>query len=213
MPLPQMGTAGSGVRRGRRDVLATEVREVVPGLHLDDRHVLLNAPSLRREQPEITAPAHSALVSPTGLEALALLAHGADERVLRDQGVYLTCSEARRDVAALGRTLAGGAPVRWTRIVHLAVENDLVLVNRTADVDLPPWQLDLLRAWASGLSLTQYEYKANLSQLEAKELEQLLHHSLGARSDQHAVLRGHETGNLTVGEPLTVVFHGGEGLA
>ena len=213
VPLPSMSTASSGVRQGHRDVLATEVRDVVAGPHLDDRRVLLTAPSPRRERPEIIARCHSRLISPTGLEALALLAHGADERVLRDQGVYLTCTEARREVAALGRTLAGGEPVRWTRIVHLAVEGGLVLVNRAADVDLPSWQLDLLRAWASGLSLTQYEYEASLSQMEAKELAQLLCHRLGAHSDQHAILRGHETGNLAIGEPLTVVFHGGEGLA
>ncbi|MFJ9580715.1 hypothetical protein ACIRQF_30535 [Streptomyces sp. NPDC101191] len=97
--------------------------------------------------------------------------------------------------------------------MHLAVENGLVPVNRTAHVDLPPWQLDLLRAWASGLSLPHYEYEASLTQMEAKELAQLLCHRLKACSDQHAVLRGHETGNLTVGEPLTVIFHGGEGPA
>jgi hypothetical protein len=213
MLLPQTGTADAGAFQGRRVVMATGVRDVVAGQHLDDRHVLAHAAGLRLEQPVITAPCPSALISPTGLEALALLAHGADERVLRDQGVYVTCAEARREVAALGRTLADGEPVRWTRIVHLAVEHGLVPVHRTADVDLPPWQLDLLRAWAGGLSLSRYEYEASLPQMEAKELAHLLCHRLGAGSDQHAVLRGHETGNLAVGEPLTVVFHGGEGLA
>lgn len=168
---------------------------------------------LRHEHFLITAPSFSTVISPTGLEALALIAHGADERTLRDQGIYPTCAEARQEVAALGRTLAGGDPIRWTRIVHLAVENGLVPVNRTGAVDVPSWQLDLLRAWASGLSLTAYEYEANLSQMEAKELAQLLCQRLGACSDQHAVLRGHETGNLTVGEPLPVAFHGGEGPA
>jgi hypothetical protein len=190
--------------------MVTGVHDVVAGRLPDDHHVPLNTPGLRLEQPVKSAPCASTLISAAGLEALMLLAHGADERVLRDQGLYLTSAEARREVAALGRTLAGGEPVRWTRIVHLAVENGLIPVSRTAKVDLPPWQLDLLRAWASGLSLTQYEYEASLTQLEAKELAQLLCHRLGAHSDQHAVLRGHETENLTVGEPLTVLFHGGE---
>lgn len=212
MPLPQTGTADSGVRQGRRIVTATGVHDVAAGQYLDTRHVLPRATDLRHESVT-TAPALSTLISPTGLEALALLARGADERVLRNQGVYPTCAEARQEVAALGRTLAGGNPIRWTRIVHLAVESGLVPVDRTADVDLPPWQLDLLRAWASGLSLPQYEYEAVLSQMEAKELALLLCQRLGACSDQHAVLRGHETGNLTVGEPLTVIFHGGEGPA
>lgn len=210
MPLPQTGTADSGARRGRRVVMATGVRDVVAGQHLDDSDVPSHVPA---EPSDATAPTPSALISPTGLEALALMARGADERVLRDQGVYLTCAEARRGIAALGRTLTGGEPIRWTQIVHLAVEHGLVPVHRTAKVDLPPWQLDLLRAWASGLSLPQYEHEADLSQMESKELAQLLCHRLGACSDQHAVLRGHETGNLTVGERLTVVFHGGEGLA
>ncbi|WP_331732729.1 hypothetical protein OG613_48485 (plasmid) [Streptomyces sp. NBC_00015] len=190
--------------------MATEVRDVVAGQHLDDSDVLSYVPA---EPSDVTAPTPSALISTTGLEAFALMARGADERVLRNQGVYLTCAEARRRVAALGRTLTGGEPVRWTRIVHLAVENGLVPVHGSTEVVLPPWQLDLLRAWASGLSLPQYEYEAGLSQMEAKELAQLLCHRLGACSDQHAVLRGHETGNLTVGEPLTVIFHGGEGPA
>lgn len=213
MPLSPTGTAGSDAYQGRQVAMATEFSGVVACQHLDERHVPAPAPALRHEQSVITAPSLSALISPTGLQALALLARGADERVLRDQGLYLTCAEARREVAALGRTLAEGEPVRWTRIVHLAVDNGLVPVNRTADVDLPPWQLDLLRAWASGLSLPQYEYEASLTQMETKELAQLLCHRLKACSDQHAVLRGHETGNLTVGEPLTVIFHGGEGLA
>ncbi|QDN54114.1 hypothetical protein [Streptomyces sp. S1D4-20] len=190
--------------------MATGVRDVVAGQHLDDRDEPSHAPA---EPPTATNPSPSALISPTGLEALALMAHGADERVLRDQGVYLTCAEARREVATLGRTLTGGEPIRWTQIVHLAVENGLVPVNPTVKVELPPWQQDLLRARAGGLSLPEYEYEAGLSQMEAKELAQLLCHRLGASSDQHAVLRGHETGNLTVGEPLPVIFHGGEGQA
>lgn len=213
MPLPRTSAAGSGPRQERRVVLATGVHGVVAGQHHDDRHVPVHESALHREQTVITAPSPSALISPTGLDALALMAHGADERVLRDQGVYATCTEARQSVAALGRTLTGGEAVRWTRIVHLAVEHGLVPVNRTAEVALPPWQLDLLRAWAGGLSLPSYECQAGLTQLEAKELAQLLCHRLGACSDQHAVLRGHETGNLTIGEPLTVLFHGGEGPA
>lgn len=96
LPLPQTGTAGSGVGHGRRIIVATGVRDVVASRHIDDHHVLAHASGLRLEQPVITAPSSSALISPTGREAIALLAHGADDRVLRDQGLYLTCAEARR---------------------------------------------------------------------------------------------------------------------
>ncbi|MFF1717257.1 hypothetical protein [Streptomyces sp. NPDC058268] len=155
-----------------------------------------------------TAPLLATRLSLSDLDVLSLIAQGANEVALRDRGVYPSCNEARREVAALGRALAGGTPIRWTRIVHLSVVHHLVPARRSTDVRLPPWQLDLLRAWASGISLTEYAYEASLSQMEAKELEQLLCQNLGAVSDQHAVLRGHEAGSLTVHDPLTVTFNG-----
>ncbi|MFG2210432.1 hypothetical protein [Streptomyces sp. NPDC048638] len=155
-----------------------------------------------------TAPVLATRLSPSDLDVLGVIAQGANEVALRDQGVYASCNEARREVAGLGRVLAGGTPIRWTRIVHLSVVHRLVPVDRSADVWLPPWQLDLLCAWASGISLTEYAYEASLSHMEAKELEQLLCHNLSAVSDQHAVLRGHEAGTLTARDPLTVTFNG-----
>ncbi|MFF8786811.1 hypothetical protein [Streptomyces sp. NPDC015125] len=149
-------------------------------------------------------------VSRHALETVQELAHGGDERTLTARGLYLTSMEARRALAALGRDLNGGTGTRWTQTVHLAIAQGLIPVTRSADIALPYWQLDLLRAYACGLSLDMYAGIAPLPVNDARELNVLLLTRLVAKNEQHAVLRGHETGALRIDDPLEVTF--GEAL-
>ncbi|MEU5425908.1 DUF6302 family protein [Streptomyces olivoreticuli] len=142
------------------------------------------------------------------VEALRLLAHGAGERALVAHGLYRTSAEALRSVGALGRALNRGVGVRWTGIVHLAIVHGLVAACPTLGVSLPPYQMDLLRAWSEGMSLQDYADRARINVPEAWELAVLVCGRLEAHGDQHAVLRGHEARLLPRGQAGT-----GHGLA
>ncbi|MCZ0975906.1 hypothetical protein O1L55_40905 [Streptomyces albulus] len=151
----------------------------------------------------------SGTVSPADTAVLQALAEGADEQVLRDRGHYATSVGAFRGVAALGRRLNAGVPIRWTGIVHLSVVHKLIAVEAQPPVWLSPFQLDLLRAWAKGLSLESYAYEACLSMTDAQERAYFLCMRLKASGDQHAVLRAHQMTALTTDDPLIVTFHTG----
>ncbi|MFI1013031.1 DUF6302 family protein [Streptomyces sp. NPDC020965] len=127
---------------------------------------------------------------------LDAVAQGVSARTLSDCGLFPNVREAHGGVAALGRALADGQGIRWTRIVHLAAARRLITVCPGPPVELPVWQLDLLRAWAAGWSLEQYTDRAGLRPEHGRELRQLVLGTLNARSEEHAVLRGHERGPL-----------------
>ncbi|MER0476921.1 hypothetical protein ABR737_00880 [Streptomyces sp. Edi2] len=94
--------------------------------------------------------------------------------------------------------------------MHLAITNELVSVALEDKVDLPYWPLDLLRAYAAGMSLETYAALALLNVEEVRELDLLLRTLLKATSGPHAVLRGHVTRALQADDPLNVDF--GEAL-
>ncbi len=147
-------------------------------------------------------------VSDHDVAVLEAMTAGASERQLHDQGLYATLAETRRGVAALGRALSGGPPVRWANIVHRAVALRLVVPQtKVPGITLPEWQLDLLRAWARGLSLTTYGEVAGLEPDAERELDVMVRLALGGVSDDHqAVAAGHRAGVLTPDDPLIVKF-------
>ncbi|MCM2388785.1 DUF6302 family protein [Streptomyces albipurpureus] len=142
------------------------------------------------------------LASARDAVVLDAVAQNMSARTLTDCRLYPSPRDAYRGVAALGRALADGRAVRWTRIVHLAISRCWVSAPPSAQArTLAPWPLDLLRAWAGGVSLPAYADRAALAEGDARELRQLVLLGLGARGDQHAVLRGHETGLLHTAIP------------
>ncbi|MFD7016678.1 hypothetical protein [Streptomyces sp. NPDC059928] len=140
---------------------------------------------------------------------LEAVAEGADERELLRRGHFPSVVDTFRGVAALGRMLNGGVPIRWTGTVHLSVVHGVIAAGRRPSVWLSPFQRDLLRAWAKGLSLETYAYEAELSTADAWERSQFLCMRLKASGAQQAVLRGHQTGVLTANDPLHVIFDAG----
>ncbi|MFE0055421.1 hypothetical protein [Streptomyces sp. NPDC059003] len=141
---------------------------------------------------------------------LQAVAEGADERELLRRGHFPNVRATFRGVAELGRMLNGGVPIRWTGTVHLAVAHGVIDAGQRPSVWLSPFQLDLLRAWAKGLSLETYADEAGLAAADAWERSQFLCIRLQAPGGaQQAVLRGHQTGVLTADDPLHVTFDAG----
>ncbi|MCM2392020.1 DUF6302 family protein [Streptomyces albipurpureus] len=143
----------------------------------------------------LTAQGHGP-VSAKDAVVLDAVAQGVSARTLSDCGLFPNVREAQRGVALLGRALTSGRGVRWTRIVHLAAARRLVAIHSSPPVEMPLWQLDLLKAWAAGWSLERYADQAGLQPEQAQELRQLVLGSLEARCEEHAVLRSHERGLL-----------------
>jgi hypothetical protein len=140
---------------------------------------------------------------------LQAVAEGADELELLRRGHFPSLLETFRGVAVLGRALNSGVPIRWTGAVHLSVVHGVISVGKRPTVWLSPFQRNLLRAWAKGLSLETYAYEAELPTADAWERSQFLCMRLQASGAQQAVLRGHQTGVLTAGDPLHVAFDAG----
>ncbi|PKV82684.1 hypothetical protein [Streptomyces sp. TLI_146] len=155
--------------------------------------------ALTDEDTGASAPKIAARVF-TGDEkrVLHLVAQGRSGRELADGGFFPTEKSAVLSVAQLGRILSGGAYVRWSRIVHLAVSQQVVAIEPAPPLDLPTFQLDLLRAYAAGSSLEEYVHRSSgaVSRCEARELRYLLCHSLGASGSANAVYLGHLHGAL-----------------
>ncbi|MFD4830614.1 DUF6302 family protein [Streptomyces uncialis] len=137
------------------------------------------------------------------LDAVVLdaVARGASAGTLADCGFFPGEREARAHVTGLGRILTGGAGTRWPGLVHLAVTQGLVSLEPCPPVTVTAAQFGLLRAWAGGTSLGQHGARARLATADVAILRQQLHRVLGARSDAHAVLRGHEAGVLRPADP------------
>ncbi|MET8683601.1 hypothetical protein ABZV77_05240 [Streptomyces sp. NPDC004732] len=140
---------------------------------------------------------------------LQAVAEGAGEGALRDLGHYRTSRSALQGVAALGRRLNDGVPIRWTAIVHRAATSGAIAVESRPRIWVSEFQLDLLRAWAKGLSLDTYAYEAGLERVDAWERAVFLHIRLQASGDQQAVLRAHQMQVLTADDPLHVTFNAG----
>ncbi|MFD9793755.1 hypothetical protein ACFWXK_22740 [Streptomyces sp. NPDC059070] len=154
------------------------------------------------------------------------VAQGRSARDLAEDGLYPTEKAALGGVAALGRALSGGEFVRWSRIVHLAVLHRILPpapnpgpgpgagARPDADADqgtalvLPPYQLDLLRAYAAGIPLAEYAHRSQhrVSLCEARELRALLCLSLGASGSVNAVYLGHRHRLLDLVDMPTVAF-------
>ncbi|MFJ7423448.1 DUF6302 family protein [Streptomyces uncialis] len=137
------------------------------------------------------------------LDAVALdaVARGASAGTLADCGFFPGEREARAHVTGLGRILTDGAGTRRPGLVHLAALRGLVPLEPCPPVTVDAAQLGLLRAWAAGASLGQHGARARLATADVAILRQQLHGVLGARSDAHAVLRGHEAGLLGPADP------------
>ncbi|MFJ4773980.1 DUF6302 family protein [Streptomyces uncialis] len=137
------------------------------------------------------------------LDAVVLdaVARGASAGTLADRGFFPGEPEARAHVTGLGRILTGGPGTRWPGLVHLAVVQGLVPLEPCPPVTVTAEQLGLLHAWAAGASLGRHGVRARLATADVAILRQQLHRVLGARTDAHAVLRGHEAGVLGPADP------------
>ncbi|WP_369383198.1 hypothetical protein [Streptomyces sp. cg36] len=148
------------------------------------------------------------------------VAQGRSARDLAEDGLYPTEKTALGGVGALGRALSGGEFVRWSRIVHLAVLHRILTpapnpgpgpdgdAEQGPAVVLPPYQLDLLRAYAAGIVLAEYAHRSQhrVSLCEARELRALLCFSLGASGSVNAVYLGHRHRLLDLVDMPTVAF-------
>ncbi|MFI1886050.1 DUF6302 family protein [Streptomyces jumonjinensis] len=127
---------------------------------------------------------------------LDALAHGTPV----DHLVVCRLASSEREVCErmglAGEVLTGWRGLPWTALVHEAVCRGVVPVSRVLPVTLGPTGLAVLHAWASGAPRDRATDLAGYSPGELRALERAVCERLGARSDLHAVLRGHEAGLL-----------------
>ncbi|OKI09356.1 hypothetical protein A6A06_01190 [Streptomyces sp. CB02923] len=137
-------------------------------------------------------------------QALDLLANGAGDEGLVAQGLCPNKQVARFTISALGVALSGGQHISRPRLIHLAVVRELCTVPPAVAATIPLAQRCLLTALAAGLALRQFAVASALTMAEAQELRVLMRASLRARSDEHAVFRGHQVRVLPRQEDLIV---------
>ncbi|MGW1974132.1 DUF6302 family protein [Streptomyces sp. NPDC001889] len=131
---------------------------------------------------------------------LDALAHGTPVGTLIACGLAADEREVHERLGATGTALTGWRGMTWTAVVHAAVCRGVVPAVPAQPVSLGPSGLTLLNAWAYGAPRAR---RAGLVAARGglRDLERSVCERLGARSEHHAVLRGHETGLLGPGEP------------
>ncbi|MFC5154157.1 DUF6302 family protein [Streptomyces amakusaensis] len=131
---------------------------------------------------------------------LDALAHGTPVGTLIACGLAADEREVHERLVAAGEVLTGWRGMTWTALVHAAVCRGVVPAVPARPVSLGPAGLALLNAWASGAPRIRSADLAG-GPGALRELERSVCERLGARSEPHAVLRGHEAGLLGPGEP------------
>ncbi|MER6913881.1 DUF6302 family protein [Streptomyces sp. NPDC000594] len=125
------------------------------------------------------------------------LAHGSTVGALLACGLVASEREVHERLAVAGEALAGWRGMTWTAVAHAAVCRGVVPARPGVPVNLGPAGLALLNAWANGAPREWIPDLTGTAAGAALRLETTVLGQLGARSDLHAVLRGHEAGLLT----------------